>query len=186
MTQRGPKIEKIFKPKPHYTEHYKEECFRIWYAAGRPSKLADICKVLPEDEVGRVPTTLQVGRWRSEFWWDVRADDLDAKAHQIVDDELVNQRALMLKAQASRGKELQEAGMKYLREKGFDTSASALQAVIRGASVEQAARGISERLVKLAELSNESLNSEIQKLVERIEESGEIIDMEEVDVDEDS
>ena len=170
----------------HFTEHYKQECRKAWYLAGRPDSRYQIVKILPEDELGRVPNDSTVSLWRDEMGWDVWADALDAKAEAIVDDELVNERVLMLKRQASVGKELQDKGINYLRDNGMDTSASAISAIKAGVDMERTSRGISERLINLLKLSDEELTREAVQLLGRGKESGEIIDVPGEDVEEDA
>ena len=161
-----------------YTPHYKESCFTAWYAAGRPPKASQIHDLIPEDEHGRKPNTQALSKWRNELYWDIRADELDAKANAIVDDKLVNTRVLMLNAQASRGKELQVQGMDWLREHGFDSSSSAVRAIFRGSELERTSRGISDRLISLLKLSDDKLIENIQKMIEEANESGEIVEAE--------
>jgi len=168
-----------------YTSHYKETCFIAWYSAGRPDKIPQIQEIIPEDENGRKPSIPTVAMWRDEMGWDWRADELDAKANSIVDDELINHRVLMLKEQAAIGKELQLKGIEHIREQGFDTSSSALGAVVKGAELERTSRGISERLVKISKLSNDRLLESIGKLLDEANESGEIIDVDAVEDKED-
>lgn len=171
----------IYIVKTPYTLHYKEDCFSAWYAAGRPDKFPDILRAIPKDEHGRKPVTLVLRGWRDKYFWDVRADDLDAKASNIIEDELVSGRVMMLKEQASRGRELQVKGLDFIRIKGFDTSASAISAVFKGADLERISRGLSQRLVRLANIDDDKLLLEIAKAMEEAVDSGEILDMEEVE-----
>ena len=164
-----------------YTEHYKEECFTAWYSAGRPDGPSRISEVIPEDEHKRKPNRILLVKWRDELGWDSRADLLDAKAIAVVDDDLINARVLMLQEQAARGRELQTKGMAHIRDKKFDTSASAVQAVVHGAKIERTSRGLSERLTKLVDASDEELTEKVQKLLDRGSDSDEIIDVDEVD-----
>lgn len=163
-----------------YTEHYKTLCKHAWYAHGRPDRIGEILSLLPEDELGRKPNIPAINKWRNEQIWDAWADEMDAKAELIAEDELVNQRLVMLKRQASIGAELQTKAIDHLREHGFDTSASAVSAIKLGIATERTSKGISDRLVKLAELSDEQLTIEAQKLLDKALESGEIIDVAEV------
>jgi len=168
-----------------YTEHYKESCFKAWYSAGRPDKVPQILEVIPDDEYGRKPNTRLLPLWRDELGWDVRADELDARANAVVDDEMVNIRVMMLKEHASRGRELGVKGMEYLREHDFDTSASAVSAIFRGSELERTSRGISERLISLLKMPDDKLTEEVQKLLDEASNSGEIIDVADVEEGED-
>ena len=150
-----------------YTPLYKEKCFEVWYTAGRPNGYVKVIDLLPEDEYGRKPSKNIFASWRDELGWDLRADDLDARASLITDDELVNNRVLMLKEQAARAKELQIMGLNFLREHDFDSSSSAVSAVIKGAELERVSKGLGEQLTKLLKMSDEELVGNVQKLLER-------------------
>ena len=169
-----------------YTIHYKENCFIAWYASGRPDKIPQIQKIIPEDELERKPGIGVLASWRDEMGWDWRADELDAKADSVVENELVNMRVVMLKEQASRGKELQTKGMEYLRDSGFDTSSSAVSAIFKGADLERTSRGISDRIVKLLQLDDDKLLGRVQKLLDEASDSGEIIDIDATEVEEEN
>lgn len=169
-----------------YTEHYKTLCKHAWYAAGRPDKIPRIIEAIPEDEHGRKPGTAVLTQWRDEEMWDFWADEMDAQVERIAEDDLVNSRLKMLQKQASLGAELQAKALEYLRETGFDTSSSAVSAIKLGIETERTSRGISRRLSKLAELSDEQLTEETQKLLDMAMESGEILDAEEMKEDDES
>ena len=179
------------KPRTHdkktsniaFSEAYKDACRKSWYMAGRPAGKLNLEKCIPEDELGRKASTHVIVAWRREQTWDVWADMLDARAEAIVDDQLVNERVLMLKRQASIGKEIQEQAIEYLREEGFDTSASAVNAITRGAELERTSRGISERLLNLLKLSDDELTREAVQLLNRGNDSGEIIDIPEENIE---
>jgi len=179
MSKRTP-ISQYNRP---YTEHYKVACRDAWYAAGKPDRATQILEIIPEDEYGRKPNKQLLPDWRREMAWDVWADELDLRAEAIVDDELVNARVIMLKRQAATAKELQEDGIEYLREKGHDTSASAVRAIIQGAELERTSRGISEKIIKLHKMTDEKLMEEAQKYLGKAEESGEVIDLGEEVID---
>lgn len=145
-----------------YTENYQELCFQAWYSAGRPKKVSDALEVIPADVDDRKPGPTMVEKWLNETWM-LRADELDAKAVQLADNNLIAQKAEMLKAQAERGRELQEKGIEYIRTSGYDSAASAVQGVIRGAELERTSRGIGELIVKMSKMSEGDLKEEIMR-----------------------
>ena len=163
-----------------YTSQYKEACFQSWYSANRPTYADALMEAIPEDEYGRKPVLDVIRRWRNEDRWDVRADELDARAFAIVEDDLVNSKVLMLKEQAARARKLQFQAEEYLDDNGFDSSSSAVQGLIRGAELEQRTRGLSSKLLALADMDNDSLTLKTQKLLERYIESGQTIDVGEI------
>lgn len=144
-----------------YSDDYKEKCFQAWFGAGSPTRAVDALAVIPEFH-GRKPTAAVVRKWMNETWM-LRSDELSAKAMQLADDNLIIKKSEMLMAQAERGEQLQVEGMKHLKEKGFDSSSAAVQAVIRGAELERTSRGIGELIVKMSKMSEGDLQAEIMK-----------------------
>ena len=167
-----------------YTETYQEMCFQIWYSAGHPSSNNKIKALLPKDEYGRTPTSPMITKWRDELGWDIRADELDAKAQMLVDDALVSQRVLMLKEQASRARELQTMGLEHLREEGFDSASAAVSAIVKGAELERVSKGLSTQLVNMFKLDDDKLIGQVQSLLDRINVPADVITVEAVDVEE--
>lgn len=149
-----------------YSIDYQEICFTAWYEAQRPSftKLMDI---LPEDQYGRRPNRNKLSQWAVDGWY-TRADELDARASVAIDTRLVADRIKMLEEQAERGARLQLLGMDYLEDKGFDTSSSALRAVIEGADLEARRRGLSELLEHVGKLSPEQLQDFVADKLARL------------------
>ena len=160
-----------------YTDSYKEACFQAWYAAGKPTLVKDLLEALPEDEHGRKPHQDVVRRWRNADNWDIRADGLDARVNRQIEDTLVSQKVEMLKKQAQRARQLQEDGMEYLAENGFDSSSSALTAIFKGADLERSSLGLSDAILKLAQMNNDELMAETQKMLQRFADSGESPDI---------
>lgn len=160
-----------------YSPGYQEACFQAFYAAGRPSKATDIRSILPEEN-GTKPSTETIRKWRDALNWDIRADELDLKVAEQSDDLLVAQKVAMLQRQATVAQEIQELGYQHLIRKGFDTAASAVSAIIKGAELERTSRGIGAMIDKLAKMSDADVVKTIKELASRMEDSvaGEIID----------
>jgi hypothetical protein len=163
-----------------YTEDYKILCKHAWYNAGRPKSKKDWLDATPEDEHGRKPSTIILRNWMSEHAWHFWADDLDAKAMVIVEDSLITRKAEMLQRQAEMAWKLQDKGLAYIEVEGFDSSSSAVQAIIRGAELERTSRGIGEMIVKMASMGDSELKEEIMKMINRGSENDQIIDVDEI------
>lgn len=158
-----------------YTDEYKEMCKQAWYSAGRPTNAIRWTEVTPEDEVNhRKPHIELLRKWKRERMWDFWADELDAKAVAIVEDNLVAQKSQMLIRQADMAWKLQDKGVEYIEEHGFDSSASAVQAIIRGAQLERESRGFGEMMLKMAKMGNEELTAEFITMVNRGFENGQL------------
>lgn len=158
-----------------YGTDYKEKCFSIWYASGRKD-LTEIRDTFPKDEKGRIPGMKQLWKWRREDGWDARADDLDTKALTIVENDLVQRKVEMLRRQAEVGFELQRRAMDYLQTEGFDSSASAVQAIKVGAEMERSSRGIDDLIVRMSKMDDAELVEEIMSQITRATEAGQIVE----------
>lgn len=164
-----------------FTPAYQELCFQAWYVAGRPPKSTQIIDVIPEDEDGRKPRSETITKWRDELGWDWRADELDAKVVAQSEDFLVVQKVTMLKDQAAKAKAMRDHAFNYLMENGFDSSASAVTAMIRGAELERESRGLEVMITKIAKMSNSDLLKEIANVQSKLSDgqTGQILDAQE-------
>lgn len=168
-----------------YSEEYKKACKLIWWKSGANIGMKELAKILPKDDYGRIPRWEVLLHWRNDEGWDVWADELDLRVEMEMDDLLVAQRVRMLKEQATRSREMQVKGMDYLRDEGFDSSASAVNAIVQGAKIERTSRGLSERMEKLLTLGDDDLTREALKLLGQAKESGETLDLEAEDITDD-
>lgn len=157
-----------------YTEDYKTECKHAWFSAGRPPRAKDFLECVPFDAHGRKPTINLLREWRRDLMWDFWADEMDSKAVAIVEDELIVKKTEMLRRHAEMAENLQNLGMEYLKNGKFDSSASAVQAIIRGAELERTSRGFGEMLLKMSKMGDSELKDEFLKLVNRASENGQL------------
>lgn len=175
-----PKSTKLFV---QYTDEYKAKCFIVWYTAGRPTGMNHIMDIVPQDALGRKPNVNLLKKWRDEDGWLERADELDARAMEKVDNTLVKQKAEMLQRQAGIGRELQEKGIDHLRKMPLDSSAAAIAAIVKGAELERSSLGMSDFMLRMSKMSDADLRDAIVKLASRSD--GTIIDADEVEIQED-
>jgi hypothetical protein len=130
--------------------------------------------MIPEDENYRKPNE----RYLREEWitiWNQEADILDLEVKRKIDIDLVSQRAEMLKKQADSGKQLQQMGMGYLLEHGFDKASDALRALVEGVRIERESRGLGEALDRIFKMDDEALRKELVHLLQR-DSGGVIVD----------
>ena len=73
----------------------------------------------------------------------------------------------MLQKQAESGEKLQEMGMSFLDKVGFDKSADALRAIIQGAELERASKGLPSALIKISEMEDSKLADVIAQLMKK-------------------
>lgn len=150
-----------------YSDIYIESSFISWYKLGRPVLTVFATKMTP-DENGRIPPQETFTQWRRDYNWEQRADILDAEVSHQIELRAVNERIEMLNRQAVSATELQESGMAYLNEHGFEKAADALRAVIQGAELERASRGLPTALVEISKMENSKLQDVVQKLMKRV------------------
>ena len=149
-----------------YTESYREACFLAWFQNGCP-KGKQILEILPIDEHGRKPHIAQVNEWMNTYDWYARSDVLNSEVAKRIEIQAVEDKVKMLQKQAENGERLQEKGMKYLETVGFDKSADALRAVIQGAELERASKGLPSALIKISEMDDSKLSDVISGLMKK-------------------
>lgn len=150
-----------------YSDVYKEKCFLAWYRLGRP-KVPAFRSELPVDELGRKAPDEKIWQWIEKENWEQRADVLDAEVSHQIEVQAVNERVEMLNRQATIATDIQQKGMDYLNEHGFEKAADALRAVIQGAELERASRGLPTALVNVSKMENSKLQDVVQKLMSRV------------------
>lgn len=163
-----------------YSDAYQEKCFAAWYSAGCPS-IRKFLEIIPEDELGRKPGLTNLSFWFDEGGWWIRKDELDARASEKLDDELVAQKVMMLKEQAATYRQIRKKAAEHLMENPFDSSAAAVSALVKSSQEERIVRGISKTIERLAELGDEELMKEVRQLAERA--GADIIDADEAPED---
>lgn len=165
-----------------FTEEYKEICFQVWYSSGRPPTLR-IRDYLPPDSNGRKPSISTFDNWKEFGMWNIRADEIDAKAIQLSDEYLIQQKVEMLRRHADQAKSLSDKARDFLITDGFDSSASAVNAYFRGTEEERKARGISDLIEKLSKMTDPELQDKILDMLRRGSENNQIIDSASIEED---
>lgn len=150
----------------NYSPEYKETVFQVWYAGNRlPMKRLHLS--IPEFEGGR-PTPEMLNQWKVHNAWIDRANFLDDEVRTKMERELVEMRVEMMKRHAEIAKEVIEMAIEKLRDGGFDTSASAVQALKVAFEEEKRSRGAEVSLTKLNEMNDEQLSAAFRQLTGQI------------------
>lgn len=149
-----------------YTDTYREACFLAWFQNGCP-KGKQILECLPSDEHGRKPHISHINEWMTMYDWYARADVLNSEVSRRIEIQAVEDKVKMLQKQAESGEKLQQMGMDYLDTAGFDKSADALRAVIQGAELERASKGLPSALIKISEMEDSKLADVISALMKK-------------------
>jgi len=136
--------------------------------------------IYPADEKGRRVTNTTLNKWMREYGWRERAEDIQIKAIEKVNDEIINLKANLLREQFENGKDIAMKAKQFLMDNGFDSAASAVSAYFSATKEQRLAVGIWEILEKMNKMTDEQLEREILDRVRRASESGQIIDGEEI------
>ena len=163
-----------------FTDAYIEQCFTVWYSMGQPTNMQILQDAVPETPEGRKPGIQMLRQLRDTYGWNERADVLNAKAIEVVEHQLIDQKATMLKRQAEQALQIANLARDHLVENGFDTSSSAVSALFKATEEERIVRGVSEMMIKISKMSPEELMQEAAKLLKR---NSEVIEGETVDPD---
>lgn len=149
-----------------YTEAYKDQVFTVWYLHGH-KKIGALLDFIDPDENGRTPTPSTIQTWRERDGWDARSQQLDIEVQQKTDRQLVSLRMAMMKRHAKKAEEIQEMAYEYLKDTGFDSSASAVAALFKGFDEEKKSRGMEVALTQVFTMNDEDLQKTMNRLLGR-------------------
>ena len=151
-----------------FSNHYKDELFLLWYAEGKPSTRS-FHKITPPDPAGQRPAVSVLKYWMTkDSAWRRRAEILDDEVKHQIEAYAIAKKVEMLTRHSDVGKELQEAGAKYLKENLDKLKPStAVRMIVEGVRIEQNSRGIGTAFKEMVEMPDEELTSKIESLLER-------------------
>lgn len=166
-----------------FSHRYQELCYSIWYTNTRPSMPVLLAKLEP-DEFGRIPEISTLVSWRSTYAWDTRADTADIEVSKQTDRQLVNIRMKMMKRHAEIAQDVAERAYQHLKDVGFDSSTSAVNALFKSIDEEKKSRGMEVALSQVFSLNDDDLQKTMNRLLNRASGLGEgddVIEGKEVD-----
>lgn len=169
-----------------YSDEYKQQVKMQWYAAGKPVSGNSIRNVISPDSQNKKPSAHTLENWKKDYMWDMWADEMDSRALAKVEDSLVLQKAEMLERHARDAATIQAKAIEYLEDIGFDSSSSAVSAIIRGAELERTSRGIGDLIIRMAKMDDGALAEEITRLIARADSNNQIIDVDSIDEEEET
>lgn len=160
-----------------FADEFIEKCFITWYShPERPTTYYGMQQIMSEDVYGRKPALSTVKKWFLNGWRE-RADDLDSKAIEIVETNLIQKKALILQKQAEDAFLLAGKAHAFLMSGTFDSSAAAVNAYFRATEEQRTVIGLSDLLKRLGQMSDDEVQDEIRKRFIRLSESGETLDV---------
>lgn len=156
-----------------YSEEYVERLFQAWYALNQPTDMEMVIEKAGASPNGDTPSKSTVRQFVDTYGWRERADAMNAKAIEIAESTLIQQKAEMLKRQAQDAFEVALKAKQHILEEGFDTTASAVAALKWASEEERTTRGVSDMLIRVSKMSKEDLEARALKLLQR---TNEVID----------
>lgn len=164
-----------------FSDTYKKQCFDAWYLAGRPSEISRVRSLIPPNEDGNVPSLGVLNRWRNEMAWEMYADDLDSRAIQLSDNNLIATKVAMLKQHQEDAATIAKKALDAITANGFDSSASAVTAYFRATEEQRKTAGFSDLLERLDKMTNNDVEAEIRALLSRASANDQIVEAGTVD-----
>lgn len=156
---------RVKKVRHVWDDNYKELAFRMWWEKGRPNN-RELHMMLPENEEGNKPPAITLQNWIYDSF-KKRAISLDEQVMEELDETSVALKVEMLQRHTEIGKELQNMGLKALRNLDEELlPATATKLVKEGVRIERDSIGIAKALEKLVALSDEELLKEVADLLE--------------------
>lgn len=162
---------------PNYSDEYRRKCFDTWVLAGRPSA-PKLVELIPANEMGDKPSHQTILKWIEDEGWYEHADLIQTSAVEIADQDLIQSKAEMLKAQFRDAVAIAKKAKAALVEKGFDTSAAAVNAYFKAVEEQRKVAGISEFMEKVGNMTDEQIEAEIAQRLSEMKDAvvGETID----------
>ena len=154
------------RPSDNYPADYKEKVFYIWYNHGKPAEYKLLRFIPPDlDQFHRVPTVSGLKRWIDvEFY--PRARMLDDLVRKEMDEKVVAEKVEMLQRHAKIGKQMQDKAINFLNEyPDLMNSPAAVRLLVEGIRIERESVGVSTILNKIVNLTDEDLQSEVEKIL---------------------
>ena len=140
----------------------------VWYDAGCPPlKRFEKMNIIPADEQGAVVGIAPIKHWMAEDAWAQWKDVQDAALSLRIESELMTRRMKLVKEQLDQSSSVRRRAYKEIEEKGFDTSASAVQAFFKAAEAERGLMQIERVIEDLTRKETPDLQKEFRELAER-------------------
>jgi hypothetical protein len=165
----------------NFTDAYKEGAFYAWYDNDKPG-ISKLRKLLVADDEGKIPSELNLGKWKKDLDWEVRAEGLDAQLSVVQDNKTITHRLEMFEKQAGIAEEMMDYGIAYLRENGITSDNAAINAITKGAQLMQISVGLAQIQVKIAGMTAVQLDKELNVLLGKMERD-DVVDGDEISPD---
>lgn len=123
--------------------------------------------IIPADEQGRTANFHQITHWFDDYQWIQWKDTMDAELSVQIEKRLMTERMKLVKEQLEQSGKIRRKAFAEIEEKGFDSSASAVQAFFKAADSERGLMQIDKMIAELAEKDTVDIQKEFRELAER-------------------
>lgn len=148
-----------------YASDYKDAVFYTWYNKGRCG-IKVLAGYINRDENGRLPSIQILSKWKNDFNWEERANQLDIEVKAKVDGEVVAEKAEMLQRHALLGRRMQDIALEYLEEHQDELkSNNAVRLLVEGVRIERESLGLPSIISEIVKTSDEDLLKSIVDLL---------------------
>jgi hypothetical protein len=154
---------------PHnYSDTYKIRCRAIWYDNGCPSPKKIVEQnLLPPDESGETVGEFTLGHWlKSEGWYEWKGV-MDAELSVRVEEKLLDSKIKLIEEQLEQNNKIRNKAFEDIKEKGFDSTASAVSAFFKASAEERGLMQIQKVIEDLSRLQTGDLQQKFRELAER-------------------
>lgn len=108
--------------------------------------------------------------------WQARKDELNGEAIIRAEESLVEKQVEMWKEHAELARKVRDEAWKYIEERGFDSSSSAIRAIEWAQEEERRTRGVEAFYAAVKDKSSDELLAMVRSMAERQLAEGEIIE----------
>lgn len=150
-----------------FSTAYIESVFATWQMHDKPT-IGALIDLIEPDEQGRKPVPITIANWKEKYAWESRDLQIQVQVQENTDRELVKVRMDMMKRHAERAKDIGEMAFKYLRDTGFDSSASAVAAAFKAFAEEKQSTGMGIALAQVFSMSDADLQKKLNSLLSRV------------------
>lgn len=171
-------------PPDSFSEIYIERCFFAWMTAGCPIRATHIHEIVPLNEDGIKPQPSTLKTWITRYGWKERAAVLNTSAIAKAEEQLIEEKSKFFAKEFEVAIELQTKGLDFIRDRTFDSSASAVQAIRVGSDLAFRS-AVGGSFIGLPD-NVEDLKKRIVDLLERAQENDQIIDVDNLSVKSDT
>jgi len=167
----------------NFSEEYRSYVFRFWYTNSKRGAIyvLDNIPIKIDWVTGSELTRSQVNSWIYDRFTEY-AEYLDEEVTKKFDQQMIEERVIMLTRHADEAQKLQKWAMEYIEEEGLETARNAVTALVQGIKIERESRGLP--MTELLALKDKTDAELVATLRDMVKESN-ILELEPAEVEDD-